>query len=197
MSSCCRSARTRVSDVFLTVLCCEKSAWRTCHDSVQMNAGQAETVNHHMAPLDGLPDRCDLLQQGEGAITHLSRRDQSEGSLARSAGKKKKGAYFYLVSRHFVPGYFHLVPPGQDPLFRCKVEGATWRRLKVTFPDTIKSLSPTQITTPNLVMERLQHPERPYKIGSPLRVRQTKRRVHPLMKKLYLIGGKASQNSTG
>ncbi len=31
-----------------------------------------------------------LLQQGEGAITHLSRRDQSEGSLARSAGKKKK-----------------------------------------------------------------------------------------------------------
>ncbi len=121
MSSCCRSARTRVSDVFLTVLCCEKSAWRTCHDSVQMNAGQAETVNHHMAPLDGLPDRCDLLQQGEGAITHLSRRDQSEGSLARSAGKKKKGAYFYLVSRHFVPGYFNLVPPGQDPLFRCKI----------------------------------------------------------------------------
>ena len=33
-----------------------------------------------------------LLQQWEGAITHLSRRDQSEGSLARSAGKKKKDA---------------------------------------------------------------------------------------------------------
>src|SRR5271165_4558096 len=31
-----------------------------------------------------------LLQQREGAITHLSRRDQSEGSLARSAGKKQK-----------------------------------------------------------------------------------------------------------
>ncbi len=29
--------------------------------------------------------------------------------------------YFYLVSRHFVPGYFHLVPPGQDPPFRCKI----------------------------------------------------------------------------
>src|SRR5208282_2906577 len=33
-----------------------------------------------------------LLQQREGAITHLSRRDQSEGGLARSAGKKKKDA---------------------------------------------------------------------------------------------------------
>ena len=28
---------------------------------------------------------------------------------------------FSLVSRHFVPGYFHLVPPGQDTLFRCRI----------------------------------------------------------------------------
>src|SRR5208282_6747312 len=77
-----------------------------------------------------------LLQQREGAITHLSRRNQSEGSLARSAGKKKKGAsspvgtvslglvrqinrpsgtgLHLSCSRHFVPGYFRLVPLGQD-----------------------------------------------------------------------------------
>ena len=36
------------------------------------------------------PISANLLQQREGATTHLSRRDQSEGSLARSAGKKKK-----------------------------------------------------------------------------------------------------------
>ena len=30
------------------------------------------------------------MRLSEGAITHLSRRDQSEGSLARSAGKKAK-----------------------------------------------------------------------------------------------------------
>ncbi|MBV8378536.1 MAG: transposase [Verrucomicrobia bacterium] len=38
--------------------------------------------------------------------------------------------HFSLVSRHFVPGYFHLVPPGQaillvppgqDTLFRCRI----------------------------------------------------------------------------
>jgi hypothetical protein len=29
--------------------------------------------------------------------------------------------HFSLVSRHFVPGYFRLVPPGQDTLFRCRI----------------------------------------------------------------------------
>ena len=29
--------------------------------------------------------------------------------------------HFSLVSRHFVPGYFRLVPPGQAALFRCRI----------------------------------------------------------------------------
>jgi hypothetical protein len=32
------------------------------------------------------------------------------------------GAYSQAhVSRHFVPGYFRLVPPGQNTLFRCRI----------------------------------------------------------------------------
>ena len=84
-----------------------------------------------------------LLQQREGAITHLSRRNQNEGSPTPQSGStelaevlrrarqpgccattlcgRDVGLRRAQSSRFAESGYFHLVPPGQDPLFRCKI----------------------------------------------------------------------------
>jgi hypothetical protein len=45
---------------------------------------------------------------------------QSLGLASRSTVPSGRVG-FSLVSRHFVPGYFRLVPPGQDILFHCRI----------------------------------------------------------------------------
>jgi hypothetical protein len=48
------------------------------------------------------------------------RRKISLGLVSRSTVPPGR-VHFSLVSRHFVPGYFRLVPPGQNTLFRCRI----------------------------------------------------------------------------
>ncbi|MBV8142423.1 MAG: transposase [Verrucomicrobia bacterium] len=56
-----------------------------------------------------------LIKRGSSAWNHQITSGTSEHI------NRPSGIHFSLVSRHFVPGYFRLIPPGQDTLFRCRI----------------------------------------------------------------------------
>ena len=66
------------------------------------------------------------------------RRKISLGLVSRSTVPPRR-VRFSFVSRHFVPGYFHLVPPGRDRLFYCRIF------LKLTLMGQCPGRNPTSV----------------------------------------------------